>query len=161
MKILPIAFAILLACFIQPANAQTQAAFITAKDAESIMGEPATLLEHNTSTTKGVIKNVYTYTSTTKANPVRNLYALMFTYPDTTTPINNYLGMKTGNQTHQGFAIVTGCGDEAFIQTDGSNFYTMVVRKGAKMLQFKLNKVSAKSSYRVFEEVGRKIVREM
>ncbi|HET7003465.1 MAG TPA: hypothetical protein VFI33_19215, partial [Puia sp.] len=61
----------------------------------------------------------------------------------------------------QGLSTLDGFGDEAFIQTDNEHFQLIIVRKSAKMIRLKVNKVTRTTSLDELKKVAKKITGEL
>jgi hypothetical protein len=146
-------------------KAQTKAIdHITINDAEKMFGEPVKLKEKTFVTEKGIRKYNYTFTAIARDTPAtreRNLYCIVKNYPDVASAAKVFLDIRISNKNMPGFNVLNGSGDEGNIQTDGQNFYFMITRKGTMILIMKLNKISGRSSLKVFEEIGRQITLKM
>jgi len=134
---------------------------ITLSDAEKIFGESAKVLENLTENTD----NVKVRKTTFRANnndPVKggtiNLYFMYEEYKYDSSAKRVYNDIKVSNQTHEGFELLKGVGDEAYYHTDKTNFYFILARKGVKMIRMKLNRVTSKSSEAEFKKISERIV---
>jgi len=137
---------------------------LTLKDAEKIFGEPGKVVENITETNN----NVKVYKTAYRANEKDaksgreiNLYFMYEVYKYDSSAKRVYSDIKTSNQTHEGFQIWNGVGDEAYYHTDGTNFYFVLARKGTKMIRMKLNKVTEKSSEAEFKKISERIVSKL
>lgn len=149
----------------RPARSQTTGTdHITVKDAERILGEQAGQPEKSVTREKGVGKTRYSFKALANDSLkgiARNLYCIIENYPDAAHSAEAFSIIKTSNADMPGFKAMQGSGDEGYIQTDGQNFYFMMVRKGTRILKMKVNKITARSSFKAFEETGRRITKIM
>jgi len=140
------------------------ASLLTLKDAEKIFGEPGKVVENITETKDDVkvYKTAYRANEKdAKSGREINLYFMYEEYKYDSSAKRVYSDIKTSNQTHEGFQIWNGVGDEAYYHTDGTNFYFVLARKGTKMIRMKLNKVTEKSSEAEFKKISERIVTKL
>ncbi len=133
---------------------------LSLREAEQILGQRAHLSD--SSHTAGVVilswNLVYTADSADeKTGKTGNVYFMYEEYETIEDAQRTYADIKTGNEKHEGFKVLQGMGDEAYFHSDGENFMFILVRKGAKMLRMKVNKVTGKTSPDAFNAVAARI----
>ncbi|MFT3823145.1 MAG: hypothetical protein QM731_04460 [Chitinophagaceae bacterium] len=137
---------------------------MTQESAEKILGQKVQVTENTTVKGEGVTKYNCTYRAVTAdgaSGKTGNLYFSLEVYDTPSHAAQAYSVVKTSNQAHQGFQQVKDAGDEAYVQADGSNFYFMMARKGTRIMKMKVNKVTSKSSWNVFQNEGKSICGKM
>jgi hypothetical protein len=130
---------------------------LSMEEAEKILGEPA-LLSSRKDTAES---NVYITKSTFAAKEAAgkaNLYYIFERYNKEVDAKNSYQNIFDSNKKQKGFEQLTNYGDEAFFHTDKDNFCLIFIRKGAKILRLKVNKVTAKTSFSAFKKVGKAVI---
>lgn len=133
---------------------------ITLQQAEEILGEPARLTDKKVATVNGITTYSYAFkaiSGETSPGKGHALYFALERYPDADRSARDFAVIKTSNQTHPGFNVLSDVGDEGFVQTDRKNFYFMMVRRNASIMKLKLSKISDKTSFEVFQNTGKKI----
>jgi hypothetical protein len=136
---------------------------LTLAEAERILGESCKLGEVKDS----VFGENYQYKSTYIANaggekskPI-TLYYMFEVYKEEAETKEIFDGFRVGNQNHKGFGLRKNLGDEAFFHSDGKNFDLLVVRKGNKMIRFKVNKISSKTSQEELNKIALDIIKRV
>jgi hypothetical protein len=132
---------------------------LTLSDAEKIVGEPAHLSDSSTTTKAGDLVYSCAYTANSKDNKTGKtgvIYFLFEHYKQVASAQKKYTFIKTANENH-GIKVLEGLGDEAYFHTDGENFYFIMVRKGAKVFNMKVNKITSTTSLDAFNLVAKKI----
>jgi len=131
----------------------------TLPDAEKILGEAGHLED---STTKGDAAKL-TYQCAYKANQVDSgtektgaVYFLIEQYNQVSSAHEKYDFIKKANEDH-GIKVLSDLGDEAYFHSDGKNFYFIMVRKGVKVFNMKLNKITAHTSLDQFNAIAQHI----
>jgi hypothetical protein len=134
------------------------------QDAEKILGEPA----HLTDSSATVSKNNSIYRCTYFANVKDEksgktgcIYFLLEHYSDIADAQKKYTDIKVANQNHEGVKELQDLGDEAYFHTDNQNFYFIMVRKGAKVFNMKVNKITSKTSLAEFNLTANKITERL
>lgn len=84
------------------------------------------------------------------------LYFLFEQFARDSSAIKAYAFIKHGNEKH-GIKVLHDLGDEAYFHTDGTNFYFIIVRKGNRMFNMKVNKITGTTSLDEFLRVARNI----
>ena len=148
--------------FNQSTNTISDEALLSLKDAEKIFGESGKKTEGITETKDNL--KIYKTTYRADANDPKsgrevNLYFMYEEYKYDSAAKRVYNEIKTSNQTHQGFQVWKGIGDEAYYHSDGANFYFVLARKGPRMIRMKLNKVTSKSNETEFKKISERIVK--
>lgn len=135
----------------------------TIKDAEKILGEPAHLLDSSTS----IVTNVTRFQSAYKANiedpesrKTGAIYLLFEDYSTVDAANEKYDFTKTANQDH-GIKTLENLGDEAYFHSDNINFYFIMIRKGNKVMNMKVNKITNFTSLDDFNSIAERIAREL
>ena len=144
--------------------AMTSTDLLSLADAEKIIGESCKRTENKIEDQPNVKVTKTTYKADAKDPKTGreiNLYFMYEEYKYDSSAKRVYNEIKTSNQTHEGFQVLKGIGDEAYYHTDGNNFYFILARKGGKMMRMKLNKVTEKSSENEFKKISEKIVAKM
>jgi hypothetical protein len=133
-------------------------------DVEKILGEPARLTEKKTTIEKKVLKERRTYAALAKepaTGKTGMLYYGFDQYPSKQAAIKRYKDVVVGNQPNGNLKPIMGMGDEAFIQTDGSNFYLLMARKSNKIILIKVNKITSHTSETGLKEVASNLVKQL
>ena len=150
--------------FNQSVNIKSDEDLLSLKDAEKIFGESGKKTESITESKDNLKIHKTAYRADAKdpkSGREVNLYFMYEEYKYDSAAKRVYNEIKTGNQTHEGFQVWKGIGDEAYYHTDGTNFYFVLARKGPKMIRMKLNKVTSKSSEAEFKKISEKIVSKL
>src|SRR5688500_19009213 len=115
----------------------------TKADAESILGEPA----HVTDSTMGSQQAITAYKSSYTANVGNGaVYFLAEEFTRITDAQTKYSFIKASNENSGGFKVLEDLGDEAYFHSDNQNFYFIMARKGTRVVTFKVNKITPKTS---------------
>jgi glycine betaine/choline ABC-type transport system substrate-binding protein len=133
---------------------------LTLPDAEKILGEPAHLTESSSIGTGEVSAYRYAYTANSidqKSGKTGVIYFLLEKYNNISAAQKKYSDIKIANQNHEGVKVLHDLGDEAYFHSDGQNFYFIMVRKGEKVFNMKVNKTTGKTSLDAFNLVAGKI----
>ncbi len=85
------------------------------------------------------------------------IYFLFEQFDQITSAHDKYASTKTANE-HNGIQTLDNLGDEAYFHTDGEHFYFIMVRKGGKVFNIKVNKITNTTSLKEFNAVANKIV---
>lgn len=128
-------------------------------DAEKILGEPAHLTDSSTTTTADALTYHCAYAANSKDKKTEktgNVYFLFEHYNQVASAQKKYSFIKTANQDH-GINVLDDLGDEAYFHTDKENFYFIMVRKGRKVFNMKVNKITSTTSLDEFNLVAKKI----
>jgi hypothetical protein len=143
----------------KPAKPVTLDNLVTVDDVEKIMGEPLHLSD---STTKHAA-DATTYQCAYKANAedpkskkTGAIYFLFEEYDQVSSAQKKYSFIKTANQNH-GIKTLHDLGDEAYFHTDSENFYFVMVRKGARVFNMKVNKITSTTSLDEFNRIAKNI----
>jgi hypothetical protein len=133
------------------------------KDAEKILGEPASLTKSSINIEADTTISNSTYTAKSKdekTGKTGNVYFMHEQYNDAATAHGLLAYYQKANE-QNGAKTITGMGDEAWYHTDGQNFYFIMARKGNKMIRLKVNKVTANTSVDAFNAVAKEVVERM
>jgi hypothetical protein len=136
----------------------------TLGDAEKIMGEPAHLTD-SVNSNKGSYR---LYRSGYKANEedpktkkTGAVYFLIEQFGHDSMAHNKYAAIKKANDGHNGIRVANDIGNEAYFHSDGQNFYFVMARKGNKVFNMKVNKITSKTSQETFNDIARRIATEL
>ena len=132
-------------------------------DAEKILGEPGSLSDSSTKTEINVVRYLCGYKANAEDDKTKRTGTVYFfaeQYNDTLAAKNKYSFIKKANE-HNGIKVVEHLGDEAYFHSDGENFYFIMVRKGKKVFNMKVNKITSKTSLNDFNLVAKKITDEL
>jgi len=135
----------------------------TLKDAEKILGEPAHLMDSSTTQQKNVLMYSCAYQSNAtdpKTNKTGSVYFLIEQYDEISAAHNKFTDIKTANE-KGGIKTLYELGDEAYFHSDGENFYFIMVRKGTRVFNMKVNKITSKTSLEEFNRVSKEITEAM
>ncbi len=132
---------------------------LSLSDAERVLGERAHLLD----STAQHKEDLSTWHVAYKANAMDAhskktgvVYFLLEQYSDEASALKKYKYIKDANESH-GIIIRQDLGDEAYFHTDNINFYFIMVRKGSKVFNMKVNKITNKTSLDEFNFIAIKI----
>jgi hypothetical protein len=128
-------------------------------DAEKILGEKGQLSNSSTKTTSEVTTYRCAYTANSKEQKkgkTGNVYFLFENYNQVDSARKKYSFIKTANEKH-GIKVIDNLGDEAYFHTDKENFYFIMVRKGNKVYNMKVNKITSTTSLVEFNLIAKKI----
>jgi hypothetical protein len=134
---------------------------LTLEEAERILGESAIQKERKSDNQTEYYVSKTTFTAKeidTKTQKQSNLYYMVERFKDEETATKTIQSYIKGNQTHQGFELLTGYGDEAFFQTDKDNFCLLIIRKSNKMIRIKVNKLTVKTSFEELRKIGKEVI---
>lgn len=132
---------------------------LTLSDAEKIMGEPLHLTDTATNHHSGLLTYHCAYKANAediKSKKTGAIYFLIEYYNQVVSAQKKYTSIKTANQNH-GIKVVDDLGDEAYFHTDRENFYFIMVRKGMKVFNMKVNKITSTTSLEEFNLIAKKI----
>lgn len=131
----------------------------TQADAEKIMGEPLHLSDSSTKKEADVHSYLCSYEADTKDGITRKTGAVYFLFEDfrlTKLAQKKYAEIKSANE-HLGVEMLDNLGDEAYYHSDGTNFYFIMVRKGDKVFNLKVNKITNTTNLGAFKRIAKKI----
>jgi hypothetical protein len=130
---------------------------LTLSDAQKILGEPAHLKD-STPTIKGAVA-IYAYVANSidsKTGKTGSLYFTCERWDQVAPAKSKYAATKAANEA-QGIQVLDTLGDEAYFHTDGTAFYFIMVRKGARLFNIKVNKITSNTSLDEFHRIAKKI----
>jgi hypothetical protein len=132
---------------------------LTVADAGKILGEPARLTDSSSKHQGGMFfQCVYKADDIDlKSSKQGALYFLIEKYSEISAAQKKYSSIKKANENHEGIKTLNGLGDEAYFHSDNTNFYFVMVRKGAVVFNMKVNKITSKTSLDSFNTVTRQI----
>jgi hypothetical protein len=128
-------------------------------DAEKILGEPAHIADPTSTTGADVTVYKCAYKANkedTKSNKTGVVYFVAEDYGQLDAAKKKYAFIKTANQDH-GIKVLNDLGDEAYYHSDNENFYFIMVRKGTRVFNMKVNKITSLTSLDEFNRVARHI----
>lgn len=133
---------------------------LTLSHAEKILGEAAVLTD--SASVEGKDASMYqcafkARSEDPKSKKTGALYFLVEQYIEVNAAQKKYSFIKTANEKHEGVKILNDLGDEAYFHSDGENFYFVMVRKGTKVFNMKVNKITANTSSEEFNSVAKEI----
>jgi hypothetical protein len=143
----------------QAANSTSLSNLFTLADAEKILGEPAHLADSSTKREGDALRYQCAYKANAedvKSSKTGNVYFLAEEYNEVSSAQKKYAFIKKANENH-GIKTLDDVGDEAYFHSDNQNFYFIMVRKGAKVFNMKVNKITSKTSLDGFNSVARKM----
>jgi hypothetical protein len=126
-----------------------QPVYLTLTDAEKILGEKVHLTDSIYEYEDSVSEYKCSYTANAKDEKTGKtgvIYYLFQQFDNVTTAKNVYSFIKTANEDHEGVKVLSNIGDEAYYHSDGENFYFVMVRKGDKIFNMKVSKITGKTS---------------
>jgi hypothetical protein len=131
--------------------------FLTLSGAEKILGEKAHLTDSAYSKTGNSVRFSSAYTADSKdpsTGKTGVIYFLLEQYASDSSAHNRYSFIYNANKDH-GVKELNDAGDEAYFHTDSENFYFIMVRKGKRVFNMKVNKITSKTSQEEFNKVAR------
>jgi len=132
---------------------------VTIDDVEKIMGEPLHLSDSATKRAADATTYQCAYKANTediKSKKTGAIYFLFEEYGQVSSAQKKYSFIKTANQNH-GIKTLHDLGDEAYFHTDRENFYFVMVRKGARVFNMKVNKITSTTSLDEFNRIAKNI----
>lgn len=136
---------------------------LTQRDAERILGEPAYLQDSSTNREEYVVRYQCAFKAKAEDEQSKKtgaLYFLIEHYDHDSLAHGRYAFIKIANENH-GIKTLQAVGDEAYFHSDYQNFYFIMARKGNKVFNMKVNKITSHTSLKEFKAVARKIVRSI
>ena len=134
---------------------------ITVEEATLILGESCYQTETE-STNKSFghqFKSTFTANSSSEnQTKMVALYYMFESYKDETTAKKTFATFRDLNNVSNGFELLTNIGDEAFFQTDYSNFCILIARKNNELIRLKVNKLTQKTSTSELKKVAEKLL---
>jgi len=140
-------------------DSKTPAGLFTLPDAIRILGEPAHLSDSSTTTNAGILTYRCSFTANSKdekSGKTGVVYLLFEHYNQVDSAKKKYTFIKTANKDH-GITVLHDLGDEAYFHTDKTNFYFVMARKGRKVFNMKVNKITSSTSLDEFNKVAKQI----
>ena len=132
---------------------------LTLSDAEKIMGQQARLIDSSSTIKNNVSVYNCGYTGISedeKTGKIGKLYFVFWQYDQISSAEKAYTSIKIGNEIN-GIKVLNDLGDEAYYHSDGVNFYFIIVRKGKKVFDIKVNKITSTTSLDEFNLVAKNI----
>ncbi len=139
------------------------ASLLSLTDAEKILGEPGHLSDTLTSREGNELIYKCAYKANAedlKTHKTGILYFLVEYYDDEASAQKRYSFIKKANEPHR-IKTLNDLGDEAYFHSDNQNFYFVMVRKGPKVFNMKVNKVTSNTSLDAFNNVARQITNSL
>jgi hypothetical protein len=133
--------------------------YFTLEEAAKVLGEPAQLEDSSTVNGGNAITWQCAYKAMakdTKSKKTGTVYFLISEYTYDSAAHNRYQFIKAANR-RNGIKVIDDLGDEAYFHTDNKNFYFIMVRKGKKVFNMKVNKVTANTSLAGFNRISMQI----
>lgn len=129
-------------------------------EAEKILGEPAILTD--SASTQGNDASMFQCAFKARSEDPKSkktgvIYFLAEHYKEVSAAQKKYSFIKTANEKNGGVKVLNDLGDEAYFHSDGENFYFVMVRKGTKVFNMKINKITANTSLEEFNRVAKEI----
>jgi hypothetical protein len=127
--------------------------------AEKIMGQPMHLTDNTATHESGHVSHLLGYKANSKdiaSDRPGAIYFLIEQFDEVATAHDKYASIKTSNE-HNGIKPLNNLGDEAYFHTDGQHFYFIMVRKGKKLFNMKVNKITPTTSLEKFNAIAKKI----
>ncbi len=132
---------------------------LTAQEAQRILGEPCHLQTTEDTLLKGVQTHKSTFLANSASSPKKiTLYYMFESYRDNDGAKKIFESYWESNGKSQGFELMSNLGDQAFFHNDGHNFNLLIVRKGNKMVRFKINKTTPKTSTDELKLIANEVV---
>ena len=138
----------------------SRSGLLTLLDAEKILGEKGSLTDSSTTHGKDAVNFACSYKAISedkKTGKTGTLYFLLEEYNLVSGAEKRYKFIKEANSNNAGIKTLDGLGDEAYFHSDKENFYFVMVRKGNKVFNLKVNKITSFTSLNVFNTVTKKI----
>ena len=135
----------------------TSDTLFTIMSAERILGQSAFM--HERRSVKSGTNRLYQsgYTAFQKDNGVNgSVYYLLEQYNDELSAHQYYIDTRNANAKN-GIKVLTYVGSEAYFQSDNGHFYFIMIRKGNKVFNMKVNKITSHTSLAEFNKVAREI----
>lgn len=134
--------------------------YLTLEDATAVLGEPSHKMEGLVSKDKDAERVHCSYSANAgdeRSGKTGTIYFLLEKYKSEEKAKERYSFIYDSNKDHDGVQKIAALGDEAYFHSDGTNFYFIMVRKGDKVFNMKVNKITSKTSREQFDAVARKI----
>jgi hypothetical protein len=145
---------------VEPSSVKLTELF-TLADAESILGEPAHVTDSTMGSQQGISAYKSSYTANAGGAKAGTIYFLAEEYSKVPDAQTKYGFIKAANENSGGFKALEGIGDEAYFHSDNEKFYFIMARKGKRVVTFKVNKITPKTSLDNFNRVAREVVAKM
>lgn len=121
-------------------------------DAEKILGLPARQIESETFTEDNVLQHKCTWKST-QEDLNSHLYYLDEQYNNAESAHKVFEDIVVSNRNNPGQSRPE-IGDEAWLHSDGTNFYLLMVRKGNKIIRLKVSKLTKETSVEEMKRIA-------
>ncbi len=112
--------------------------FFTYENAAKIIGQKAKGIDGDEAVADGGRQWSCTFTAASGEGGPR-IYFLLIRNSSEEAARQAFYEIRQSNKNHAGFEDWPGIGDEAIVQTDGTNFQFVMIRKGAKTIRLKVN----------------------
>ncbi len=139
----------------------TSDTLFTIMSAERILGQSAFLHERRSS--RSTTNRLYQsgYTAFQKDNGINGtIYFSIEQFDDELSAHQYYIDTRNANA-RNGIQMLTYVGSEAYFHSDHENFYFIMVRKGNKVFNMKVNKITSHTSLVEFNKVAREIAERL
>ena len=136
----------------------------TLTDAEKIIGQSAHLTDSSTKDDGDVLIYRCSYKANVeevKTQKTGAVYFLVEQYNQISSAEKKYSSIKTANENHEGVKVLDDMGDEAYYHSDGENFYFIMVRKGTRVFNMKVNKITSTTSLDEFNLIAKRITADL
>ena len=146
----------ILCSWAQPAAAQSPQS-LTIAEAEKIMGEPARLTDSSSEYENGVHHYRSSYSAQSKdsvTGRIGKLYYMYEEYDKTSDAQKYFTDIKAANAKNNVLKDLP-FGDEGYYQRDASVLHFIMVRKGNKILIFKVNKITRWTSPNALMDIAK------
>lgn len=130
-------------------------------DAENILGEPAHVTDSTQGSQQGITAYRSAYTADAQSSRVGAIYFLVEEYSRIPDAQTKYSFIKASNENSAGFKVLEDLGDEAYFHSDNENFYFFMVRKGNRVANLKVNKITPKTSLDDFNRVSHELANKL
>jgi hypothetical protein len=145
-------------------NFNNYAFLLPLSSAEEVMGEKAFITDSSTTVTKDATRFYCGFSGIGKDEKSGNtgkFYFLFEDYKSLEEAKKRYSDTYLANKDHEGIKVANEIGDEAYFHSENSHFYFVMVRKGNKVFDLKVNKVTSKTSAEKFEKLAREITEKI
>ena len=139
---------------VQPGN------LLVLSDAEKILGESAYMIDSTSQHNDDVTTTHLAYRANAEDSHSKKtgvVYFLLEEYQDLAEAQKKYKFIKEANEAH-GIEVRKDLGDEAYFYSDRENFYFIIVRKGKKVFNMKVNKITSTTSLDKFNLIAKKVL---
>jgi len=151
-KITLILIGLLFTWSLQGTNTRSSEPCLANTDAEKILGLPARQTESETFTKDNVLQHKCSWKAT-QEDLNSNLYYLDEHYNNAESADKVFDDIVVSNRNNPGQTRPK-IGDEAWLHSDGTNFYLLMVRKGNKIIRMKVSKITKETSVEEMKRIA-------